>query len=486
MAMSRNMNFTNMKKSFLFTVFLLITFFSFSQQKNEYRPISEMNSDEKEMYDILQKSVMALLNNKPTAKLFPVFKIKDEKKVFVFSSLIYDEPNFETHDEGSSSATYTVSLHFTKRIEPSENEVTGASGNSYGTGDSHGDTKKKTPIEYYLSVEYSKSNNSFQDRTLLSVKKDKPYFENKFTRVKFWKSNGGNFVNPLLYKIDKSEYVSYVDNEIAIYKKDDYFGIINNKNKVVVPFKFNSIRMYKMGILVQEDKTYYFIDKKGKKISKNYDKVEVNFNQYFDSVLDCFKVKIGDKYTLVNDNFEEKLPLIYDKISFFPYKNILDRLMLERDGKKVIFDIAKWQETTMIFEEIQVLDDKEMIVKDNGKSGVVDYVGTVILPLEYDAINYTENYTKEDGFVLILTKNNKSALYQNLKFYTEFIYDSMTNFHSSIKIEKDKKYGLMNAKGKIILPIEYDSIEYNRKIKKIEATKNSVIENFDFKELYKN
>jgi len=483
--MSRNMNSTNMKKSFLFTVFLLITFFSFSQQINEYRPISEMNSDEKEMYDILQKSVMALLNNKPTAKLFPVFKIKDEKKVFVFSSLIYDEPNFETHDEGSSSATYTVSLHFTKRIEPNENEVTEASGNSYGTGDSHGDTKKKTPIEYYLSVEYSKSSNSFQDRTLLSVKKDKPYFDNKFTRVKFWKSNGGNFVNPLIYKIDKSDYVSYVDNEIAIYKKDAFFGIINNKNKIVVPFKFNSIRMYKMGILVQEDKTYYFIDKKGKKISKNYDKVEVNFNQYFDSVLDCFKVKIGEKYTLVNDNFEEKLPLIYDKISFFPYKSKLDRLLLERDGKKVIFDIAKWQETTMIYDKIQVLDDKEMIVEENGKSGIVDYAGAVILPLEYDSINYTENYTKEDGFVLILTKNNKSALYQNLKFYTEFIYDSMTNFFNKIKVEQNKKFGLMDDKGIILIPIEYDTIEYNKKTKKIEATKNSEISHFEFNELYK-
>ena len=480
------MNSINMKKSFLFLAILLITFFSFSQQINEYRPISEMNSDEKEMYDILQKSVMALLNNKPTAKLFPVFKIYEDKKGFVFSSLIYDEPNFETHDEGSSSATYTVSLHFTKRKEPNENEVTEASGNSYGTGSYNGERTKKIPIEYYLSVEYSKSNNSFQDRTLLSVKKDKPYFDNKFTRVKFWKSNGGNFVNPLIYKIDKSEYVSYVDSEIAIYKKDDLFGIINNKNKIVFPFKYKSLRMYKMGILVQEDKTCYFIDKKGKKISPNYDKVEVNFNQYFDSVLDYFKVKIGEKYTLVNDNFEEKLPLIYDKISFFPYKSKLDRLLFERDGKKVVFDIAKWQETNLIFDKIQVLDDKEMIVEENGKSGVVDYAGTVILPLEYDAINYTENYSKEDGFALVLTKNNKSALYQNLKFYTEFIYDSMTNFHSSIKIEKDKKYGLMNAKGKIVLPIEYDSIEYNRKIKKIEATKNSVIENFDFKELYKN
>ena len=101
-----------------------------------------------------------------------------------------------------------MSLHFTKRKEPNENEVTEASGLGYGTGSYNGERTKKIPIEYYLSVEYSKSSNSFQDRTLLSVKKDKPYFDNKFTRVKFWKSNGGNFVNPLIYKIDKSDYVS--------------------------------------------------------------------------------------------------------------------------------------------------------------------------------------------------------------------------------------------------------------------------------------
>lgn len=462
-----------------------MTFFSFSQQKNQYRPISEMNGDEKEMYEILQKSVMALLNNKPTAKLFPVFKIYEDKKGYVFSSLIYDEPNYETHDEGSSSATYVVSLHFTKRIEVTENEVTEASGSGYGTGSPYSNRGRKTPIEYYLAVEYSKSSFSFQDRTLVSLKKEKPYFDNKFTRVKFTKSNGGNFINPLIYKIDKSDYVSYVDNEIAIYKKDSLFGIINNKNKVVMPFKYKSIRMYKMGILVQEDKTYYFIDKKGKKISKNYDKVEVNFNQYFDSVLDFFKVKIGEKYTLVNNNFEEKLPLIYDKITFFTYKNIPDRLLLERNGKKVIFDIAKWEETNLIFDKIQVIDDKEMIVEENGKLGIVDYAGTVILPIEYDAINHTDNYTKEDGFPLLLTKNNKAALYQNHKFYTEFIYDSMTNFFNKIKVEQNKKFGLLNDKGIILIPIEYDTIEYNKKTKKIEASKNSVIEYFDFYELYK-
>jgi len=476
-----------MKLKTLLTIgFFWISFLGYSQQKNDFRPISEMNNEEKEMYGILQKSVFALLNNKPNAKLFPVFKIYEDKKGLVFSSLIYDEPNFETHDEGSSSATYFVSLHFTKRIEPKEYEVAGESGSSYGngTGNSKEDRNYNKPIEHYLAVEYSKSNFSFQDRTLISVKKEKPYFDNKFTRVKFTKSTYGNFVNPRLYKIEKSDYVSYVDSEIAIYKKDSLFGIINNKNKVVVPFKYKSIRIYKMGILVQENKTYYFIDSKGEKISRNYDKVEVNFNQYFDSVLDCFKVKIGDKYTLVNNNFEEKLPLIYDKIGFFYYKNLPDRLLLERNGKQVIFDIKKWEETNLIYDKIQVLDAREMIVEDNGKSGIMDFVGTVILPLEYDSINYLTNYSNQ-GIPLVLTKNNKAALYINRKFITDFEYDSMTSFFSLIKIEKDKKFGLMDDSGKVVFPIIYESIEYNKKTKKNEATKNSIVEFFDFKNFYK-
>ena len=111
------------------------------------------------------------------------------------------------------------------------------------------------------------------------------------------------------------------------------------------------------GVIVVKNKSTItkLQDLKGKKISKNYDKVDVNFNQYFDSILDCFKVKIGDKYTLVSNTFEEKLPLIYDKINFFYYKNLPDRLLLERNEKQVIFDIAKWEETNLIFDKIHYL-----------------------------------------------------------------------------------------------------------------------------------
>ena len=162
-------------KKLLFIGFFFLSLSSFSQQKNEYRPISEMNSEEKEMYDILQKSVMAFLNNKPSAKLFPVFKTYEDKKELVFSSLIYDEQNYNTWDEGSSSATYTVSLHFTKQVE-----VNIDPNGSYGTIDPNFERNTKEPIKYHLWVIYSKSNFDFQDRTLLTLYNDKPFFDAKF------------------------------------------------------------------------------------------------------------------------------------------------------------------------------------------------------------------------------------------------------------------------------------------------------------------
>ena len=61
----------------------------------------------------------------------------------------------------------------------------------------------------------------------------------------------------------------------------------------------------------------------------------------------------------------------------------------------------------------------------------------------------------------------------------------MVSFFSLIKTEKDKKLGLLDDTGNIVLPIDYDAIEYNKKTRKVEATKNSAIEYFDFKELVK-
>lgn len=466
-------------KTFLFIGFFLIGFLGFSQQKSEFRPISEMNSDEKEMYDILQKSVSALLNNKPEAKLFPVFKTYENENGFIFSSMIYDETSYNHWDKIAHSATYTVELHFTKRIEIKLDPNV-----KYYSGSPHPMKERKEPTEFYLAVGYYKSNFSFQDKTLVSIKRNKPYFDNKYSKVNFFKSIRNNYVNPAIYDIDKKSSIAFINNDIAIYIKNGLYGIVNNKNKIIVPFQYNALRMYSIGILAQENKSYFFIDLNGTKISKVYDNVDLIFCSLFPQIKDYFKAKVGDKYTLVSPTFEEKLPVIYDAIlPFYDTEKSPTKLLLTRNNKKVIFDIEKWQETDMIFDTIEIISRKSMIVEKDKKVGIITTNGTPILNLEYDAITYLSGYF--DSILFAIKKDNKTALYSENQFITTFEYDSLTTLMSCVKAEKNHKFGILTQKGEIVLPLKYDSIEFNKKTKKIEATKDSIIEYIDFKELIK-
>ena len=470
------------QKLFVLIGLFLINCLCFSQIKTEFRPISEMNSDEKEMYDILQKSVSALLNNKPNVKLFPVFKTFENEQEFLFSSMIYDETSYNSWDKIAHSATYTVELHFTKRIELKlDPNVKYYSGSPYTLEERE---ERKKSSEFYLAVGYSKSSFSFQDQTLVSLKRNKPYFDNKYSKVSFVKSMRNNYVNSAIYDIEKTSSIAFINNDIAIYIKNGLYGIVNNKNKIIVPFQYNSLRMYPVGILAQEKDSYFFIDLKGSKISKVYDKVDMIFCSLFPQINDYFKAKVGDKFTLVSPTFEEKLPLIYDDIlPFYDTEKSATKLLLSRNQKKVIFDLETWQETNLIFDNIKVISRKLMFVEKDKKCGIVTTNGTPILNLEYDAITYLSGYF--EAVLFAIKKDGKTALYSDNQFITNFEYDSLVTFMSYIKAEKNHKFGLLSQKSEVVLPLEYDSIEFNKKTNKIEATKNTTMEYFDFKALIK-
>jgi hypothetical protein len=90
----------------------------------------------------------------------------------------------------------------------------------------------------------------------------------------------------------------------------------------------------------------------------------------------------------------------------------------------------------------------------NGKFGLINYSGKLIVPCEYDRIS---SYC--DGLVSF-ERNGKSG-YFNLKG-KEVVpakYDRAFNFWYSVSIvENDNKFGLMDTTGTLILSLEYDQI----------------------------
>jgi hypothetical protein len=125
-------------KLYHFLLSLLLSYVSFSQKKNEFLPINQMTTSEKDMYVILQKSVNQLQGCNNT-KLFPYYKKYETDKYFIFSSLIYDTPDYTNWEKKAFSSTFKVELHFSK-IKKHEDLVGTGSGN---TANEKGSKKEK-------------------------------------------------------------------------------------------------------------------------------------------------------------------------------------------------------------------------------------------------------------------------------------------------------------------------------------------------------
>lgn len=94
----------------------------------------------------------------------------------------------------------------------------------------------------------------------------------------------------------------------------------------------------------------------------------------------------------------------------------------------------------------------------NGKWGVKDFDGEIILPFDYDEINISDysklSTVKKDGFYGLFNKNGKELL----QIQYNYIQVLSTTLMKSelIRVNKSGKQGLFDSNGKILLPVKFD------------------------------
>ena len=95
-------------------------------------------------------------------------------------------------------------------------------------------------------------------------------------------------------------------------------------------------------------------------------------------------------------------------------------------------------------------------VIDNGKTGVVNQEGKVIVPFRYDQV-WTPT---KDQFIRVL-KNMKTGLYHLDKgLILPAEYDQIWNFENGLaKIMQDGKFGFINSEGQMTVPCEYQHVK---------------------------
>ena len=230
-----------------------------------------------------------------------------------------------------------------------------------------------------------------------------PNFDEESQLYGFRGRLGFTAISPMYEDIIEKD--SFNDNVFWV-KKDGFWGAINKKNKIIVPFEYET--------------------------EKSYLKTE-----------ELNELTRNGKHGLIAEDGTILIPFEYDEAFIFDENNVT---LAIKDGKVGAINIEN--ETLIPFDyEVTTKNpiyafkqDKIVFLKKNNKIGAIDNNGETVISFEYD-LAYTEN-TLYDGEPYTLCLTDTSDFYR----------------HGVIVLKKNNKCGVLDKDNKIIIPFDYDKI----------------------------
>lgn len=245
---------------------------------------------------------------------------------------------------------------------------------------------------------------------------------------------------PLIY-----DQCSSFKEDVSIVKMRDLYGLINKGGKELLPVEFDNI--------------YEWLDEENYIIEK--DSLYGVYNIYFGIIIEPIYAEIIPGEIMTVHTTDSKMGLIDNKgnIILDPiYKEIKNvnrennRVVLKKNRLFYIADLMGNPISDEIYRDISSFDN-EAIIYDGNKYGIMDIQGKVIIEPKYTGIEWVNG-----GLAAVYDDKGKVEIVDYLgKEVVEYKYDNIEPFTNSAACVRLKgKYGAINNKGEIIIPIEHE------------------------------
>lgn len=215
---------------------------------------------------------------------------------------------------------------------------------------------------------------------------------------------------------------NFKDNLLATVKMDGKFGAINLKGEIVVPCKF----------IVEEAMIKVPFSNKPYKQAQEQAKADKN-NGLFDDILEQIDITNRAVNKLIRDSLY--LPV-------YPYQAI-DKT---ENGKNGISDADGNVIIPALYDALIYTSDQLVLVNKDEKWGTCDLYGRCILPCQYDFITYDNT-----AHVLLVQENGRTGIYSSTgMMILPPCMDEIDDFVEGKALAwMDYEYGLINAKGEL-------------------------------------
>lgn len=261
---------------------------------------------------------------------------------------------------------------------------------------------------------------------------------------------------PLMY-----DELKGLGNSLFAVKKDGKWGVVDSNNNTILPFSWSEVSSIsnldgylRVGVNGYPNETYgvYSLLERKLVIPCVYSNLYLLDNQNY------FYVYSGDKYNIVDINNKPQFTTWYDEITvsskgpgFF---------IVKKDGKYGVIDEKEKVIIPMEYQDFgryPYSDGSYLAKNKEGKYGFITIDGRVTLPFQYD------NLKKGDYDNMISMQNGKCGLVQvnsGVPYeLTTCDYDDIKGDSKIFVVQKNGKFGLVDAFGRMILEAKYLSLE---------------------------
>ncbi len=307
------------------------------------------------------------------------------------------------------------------------------------------------------------------------------------------------FNPPGIYKNKKTGFVKPEDCFAAVSLNGKH-GAIDMSGKEVIPFIYRTCERLKSAsdlfVVSTDDRKHGILNVRGEAVIPLSDYFIFPYEHYVSHGI--FKVaKYHEKkkyrymYGFRDAHNNEILPCKYDRLSVF--NNVI---IAEKDGKKGMFDLkgneilpCRYYDISgragcagcenlfvviadksssicelmdissgevvlrMECRDMSILHDGMLKILIDGKSGIVDRTGRVIVPCEYD---YIDDISYRRGFLRAEKDGKHGIIDKKRRVVIPFEYEMCGDLvRNRAIVGLGGKYGFVNRRGKVVIPIEY-------------------------------
>lgn len=250
------------------------------------------------------------------------------------------------------------------------------------------------------------------------------------------------------------------DINYEIKEKNNFYGIIDDKQREIIPFVYQKILKLDKNFILFKEKNIEILGKHLEKIDDILGEDIYPLNKY------NFMLKNGEKY------FVWSRGKIYEVNHSI--EQVYDNYIVERkEGKAVVKNLLT---DDILFDEYDGVcfqDRNNIIVEKNGKYGVIDIKNNKKIDFQYDNISPL----LKDKYYIVENEYKSGVIDKNGETLIPSMYDMIEKIEKKyVIVYLEKGMGVVNLRNEIIIPFEYDDIEikdekiycyFQKKLKKV-------------------